>query len=68
VNNDDFFYYLTLFSGELGCGVGPGQTRCPSPPDLTTSAVPGTPGYGVLNGIINNDDFFFYLNLFAAGC
>ncbi|MEZ6233134.1 MAG: GC-type dockerin domain-anchored protein [Phycisphaerales bacterium] len=68
VNNDDFFYYLTLFSGELGCGTAPSQTRCPSPPDLTTNAIPGTPGYGVLNGIINNDDFFYYLNLFAVGC
>ncbi|MEZ6234366.1 MAG: GC-type dockerin domain-anchored protein [Phycisphaerales bacterium] len=68
VNNDDFFYYLTLFAGNNACGVGPGLARCPSPPDLTTTAIPGTPGYGVLNGIINNDDFFYYLNLFAAGC
>ena len=68
VNNDDFFYYLILYASSNGCGVGPGQTRCPSPPDLTTSAVPGTPGYGVLNGIINNDDFFYFLAVFAAGC
>jgi len=68
VNNDDFFYYLILYASSNGCGVGPGQTRCPSPPDLTTSAVPGTPGYGVLNGIINNDDFFYFLTVFAAGC
>ena len=68
VNNDDFFYYLTLFSSELGCGTDPSQTRCPSPPDLTTNAIPGTPGYGILDGTITNDDFFYYLNLFAAGC
>ena len=37
------------------------------PPDLTTTAVPGTPGYGVPNGIPNNDDFFYYLAQFAAG-
>ncbi|MEZ6235543.1 MAG: GC-type dockerin domain-anchored protein [Phycisphaerales bacterium] len=36
-------------------------------PDLTTGAVPGTPNYGVPNGAINNDDFFYYLQQFAAG-
>ena len=36
--------------------------------DLTTGAVPGQPGYGVPNGILNADDFFYYLALFAAGC
>ncbi|MCA9287526.1 MAG: hypothetical protein KDA05_03020 [Phycisphaerales bacterium] len=68
VNNDDFFYYLNLFTSELGCGVGPGLTRCPSPPDLTTTAIPGTPGFGILDGFISNDDFFYYLTLFAQGC
>ena len=36
-------------------------------PDLTTFAIPGTPGYGVPNGVLNNDDFFYYLAAFAAG-
>ncbi len=36
-------------------------------PDLTTGAVPGQPGYGVPNGTLNNDDFFYYLSQFAAG-
>ena len=37
-------------------------------PDLTTRArIPGTPGYGVPNGVLNNDDFFYYLAQFAAG-
>ena len=36
-------------------------------PDLTTGAIPGQPGYGVPNGVVNNDDFFFYLGAFAAG-
>ncbi|MEZ6232633.1 MAG: GC-type dockerin domain-anchored protein [Phycisphaerales bacterium] len=35
-------------------------------PDLTTGAIAGQPGYGVPNGILNNDDFFYYLALFAA--
>ncbi|MEZ6235889.1 MAG: GC-type dockerin domain-anchored protein [Phycisphaerales bacterium] len=35
-------------------------------PDLTTGAIAGQPGYGVPNGMLNNDDFFYYLALFAA--
>jgi hypothetical protein len=40
-------------------------TTCP--PDLTTGAVAGQPGYGEPNGTLNNDDFFYYLAQFAAG-
>lgn len=36
--------------------------------DMTTGAVPGQGGYGVPNGVVNNDDFFFYLTGFSAGC
>ncbi len=36
-------------------------------PDLTTGAIPGQAGYGVPNGILNNDDFFYFLAQFAAG-
>jgi hypothetical protein len=36
-------------------------------PDLTTGAVPGQPGYGTPNGVLNNDDFFYYLAQFSAG-
>jgi outer membrane protein assembly factor BamB len=39
----------------------------PCRPDLTTSAIPGSAGYGAPNGILNNDDFFYYLAQFAAG-
>jgi hypothetical protein len=35
--------------------------------DLTAGAVAGQPGYGVSNGTLNNDDFFYYLSQFAAG-
>jgi len=35
-------------------------------PDLTTGAVPGQPGYGVPNGAVSSDDFFYYLQLFVA--
>lgn len=37
-------------------------------PDITAGAIPGTTGYGVPNGVLNNDDFFYYLALFSAGC
>lgn len=41
---------------------------CPTcRPDLTTTALPGTPGYAQPDGVVNNDDFFFYLSAFAAG-
>ncbi len=46
------------------------ETHAPAPscqPDLTAGAVPGQPGYGVPNGVLNNDDFFYYLSQFAAG-
>jgi len=36
-------------------------------PDLTTTAIVGQPGYGVPNGVLNNDDFFYYLAQFVAG-
>ena len=36
-------------------------------PDLTTGAVAGQPGYGVPNGVLNNDDFFYFLSQFSAG-
>jgi hypothetical protein len=36
-------------------------------PDLTATAIPGQPGYGQANGVVNNDDFFYYLAAFAAG-
>ncbi|MEZ6235586.1 MAG: GC-type dockerin domain-anchored protein [Phycisphaerales bacterium] len=35
--------------------------------DLTTTAIAGTPGYGVPNGVLDNNDFFYYLAQFAAG-
>jgi len=37
-------------------------------PDLTTTAIPGSPGYGILDGNLGTDDFFYYLNIFANGC
>ncbi len=42
-----------------------GNPNCPA--DLTTGAVVGQPGYGVPNGVLNNDDFFYYLAQFAGG-
>jgi hypothetical protein len=45
-----------------------GSVVVPScPADLTTGAIPGQPGYGQPDGVLNNDDFFYYLAQFAAG-
>ncbi|MCB9840113.1 MAG: hypothetical protein H6809_00495 [Phycisphaeraceae bacterium] len=35
--------------------------------DLTTTALAGAPGYGVPDGIVSSDDFFYYLTEFGAG-
>ncbi|MEZ6233113.1 MAG: GC-type dockerin domain-anchored protein [Phycisphaerales bacterium] len=51
------------FSGIINYTLGGGPT---CEPDLTTGAIAGVPGYGVPNGVLNNDDFFYYLALFAA--
>jgi len=48
--------------------TNPGSTvpaRCL--PDITHGAVPGSPGYGLPDCILNNDDFFYFLSQFAAG-
>jgi hypothetical protein len=58
---DDDEYFQEFYTGET-----PGPATCPA--DLTTGAIPGQPGYGVPDGFLNNDDFFYYLTLFAAGC
>ncbi|MCB9840149.1 MAG: right-handed parallel beta-helix repeat-containing protein [Phycisphaeraceae bacterium] len=47
--------------------MGAYERQTPCQPDLTTGAVPGQPGYGVPNGVLNNDDFFYFLAQFAAG-
>ncbi|MCA9289150.1 MAG: hypothetical protein KDA05_11230, partial [Phycisphaerales bacterium] len=58
----------------VGAGLLGGQVRAYAmilrttcEPDLTTGAIAGQAGYGVPNGTLNNDDFFYYLAEFAAG-
>ena len=53
-----------LMANALIFAAGGGAPTCE--PDLTTGAIAGVPGYGVPNGVLNNDDFFYYLALFAA--
>lgn len=36
------------------------------PPPHT--AIPGTPGFGILDAHLSADDFFYLLTVFAAGC
>ena len=47
------------------------ERSCTEPPscraDLTAGSIAGQPGYGVPNGVLNNEDFFYYLSQFAAG-
>ena len=43
----------------------PNVGYCPA--DLTTTAVPTMPGFGVPNQLLTTDDFFYYLSAFAAG-
>ena len=37
------------------------------PPDLTAGSVAGQAGYGVPNGVVSNEDFFYFLAQFSAG-
>lgn len=41
------------------------EERCPA--DLTGTADPNDPGYGVPDGVVDVQDFFYYIDLFAAG-
>lgn len=59
VDDDEYF-------GEFYTGTMARPAFCPA--DLTHGAIPGQPGYGVPDGVVNNDDFFYYLTIFAAGC
>ena len=34
---------------------------------MTTTAIPGSPGYGEPNGILDNEDFFYEFTAFAYG-
>ncbi|MCA9288642.1 MAG: hypothetical protein KDA05_08655, partial [Phycisphaerales bacterium] len=60
-NPSGSFFASRELVGELHYEVGGGGCE----PDLTTGAVPGVAGFGVPNGILNNDDFFYYLFLFS---
>jgi hypothetical protein len=58
---------IGTLAGPIGAGLGLDESCGGCRPDLTTGAVPGQPGYGVPNGALNNDDFFYYLAQFASG-
>ncbi|MEZ6235754.1 MAG: immunoglobulin domain-containing protein [Phycisphaerales bacterium] len=59
--------YQCLVSNECGAVATPGATIAVTcPVDLTAGAIPNQPGYGTPNGVVSNDDFFFYLSLYVA--
>jgi len=64
-NTAGTFHYYCVLHGTFMEGVVIVGAACE--PDLTTGAIPGSAGYGVPNGVLNNDDFFYYLSQFAAG-
>lgn len=39
---------------------------CLTPADLTFTAIPGTPGFGLPDGALNSDDFFYFLALYVS--
>lgn len=45
--------------------VYPDEGFCPA--DLTTSAVPSHPGFGVPDGLLNSEDFFYFISAYASG-
>jgi len=53
---------LLTIENELG-----GPLPEPCRPDLTHGAIPGVPGYGLPDGVLNNDDFFYYITQFVGG-
>ncbi|MCA9287547.1 MAG: hypothetical protein KDA05_03125, partial [Phycisphaerales bacterium] len=56
--------------GSVVMGVDNVAVAYMTPPcqaDLTTSAIAGGAGYGVPDGVLDNNDFFYYLAQFAAG-
>ncbi|MEZ6233362.1 MAG: GC-type dockerin domain-anchored protein [Phycisphaerales bacterium] len=70
--DDGFVYFLCTLRNESQTSLGSAFLRVQidaggCAPDLTTGAIQGVPGYGVPNGVLNNDDFFYYLAQFAAG-
>lgn len=44
------------------------ESVAPCPADLTGSSDPNSPAYGVPDGVVDANDFFFYLTLFQLGC
>jgi hypothetical protein len=59
--------YLNIHSTSFGSGEIRGFWRRLCTADLTTGAIGGQPGFGVPNGVLDNEDFFYYLSQFAAG-
>ena len=57
----------TALEGTLTLAAGGSVVTPTCEPDITTTAIPGSPGYLTPNGVLNNDDFFAFLTEFAGG-
>ncbi|MCB9840869.1 MAG: hypothetical protein H6809_04365 [Phycisphaeraceae bacterium] len=60
-------YYNTCTVTGHAAMTGKIKVVAPCPADLTTGAIPGQPGFGVPDGVLTNNDFFYFLGEFAAG-
>jgi hypothetical protein len=73
LTDDGWFYFTADLRNAALTTIGQAFMRIdisPEPacaPDLTTGAIAGQPGYGVPNGVLNNEDFFYYLAQYAGG-
>ncbi|MFG0327044.1 MAG: GC-type dockerin domain-anchored protein [Phycisphaerales bacterium JB037] len=60
----DIGFYYRLTSGEQGIAIAVGRPDCEA--DLTGSSDPNSADYGDPDGDADGDDFFFFLDAFAA--
>lgn len=68
VHEGEFDVVISTICGAIVSQPAALTVALPCIPDFTTTAIPGSPGYGLPNGVVTNDDFFYCLVLFSQGC
>ncbi len=73
--NDSVFFRVQQVEAQLYAAANPQADTLPtavagatSIADLSGSSDPNDPAYGLPDGLIDSADFFYYLDLFVAGC